>query len=118
MFIHIQSVESLSFRKYGKVIKDTAEVEDVRKAEILGVICWVTTNPSFIVKEGIKTNVTLIFSANQAPFSCKSRCNLCISIFRNYNLETQIIVASMRIPIHVIRCVLAGADIAIVRLSK
>ena len=31
-------------------------------------------------KEGIKTNVTLIFTANQALACCKSRCYICISI--------------------------------------
>ena len=46
--------------------------------------------------EGIKTNVTLIFTANQA------------------GIETEIIAASVRNPIHVTDCALAGADIATV----
>ena len=33
---------------------DTANVEDIRKANDLGVICGVTTNPSLIAKEGLK----------------------------------------------------------------
>lgn len=184
---------------------DTAKVEDIRKAESLGVICGVTTNPSLIAKEdrdffeiikeitsivdgpisgevkatttdaegmikegreiakihpnmvvkipmtaeglkatkvlskeGIKTNVTLIFSANQALLAARAGAtyvspflgrlddisqqgiNLIkeiVTIFRNYNLETQIIAASVRTPIHVTQCALAGADIATVPYS-
>lgn len=184
---------------------DTAKVEDIRKAESLGVICGVTTNPSLIAKEGrdffevikeitsivdgpisgevkatttdaegmikegreiakihpnmvvkipmtaeglkatkvlskegIKTNVTLIFSANQALLAARAGAtyvspflgrlddisqqgiNLIkeiVTIFRNYNLETEIIAASVRTPIHVTQCALAGADIATVPYS-
>ena len=42
-------------RKRGKCMKlfiDTANVEDIRKANDMGVICGVTTNPSLIAKEG------------------------------------------------------------------
>ena len=35
-----------------RVFIDTANVEDIRKANDLGVICGVTTNPSLIAKEG------------------------------------------------------------------
>lgn len=45
---------------------DTANVEDIPKANDMGIICGVNTNPSLIAKEGIATNVTLVFSANQA----------------------------------------------------
>ena len=34
---------------------DTANVEDIRKANDLGVICGVTTNPSLIAKEGLRS---------------------------------------------------------------
>ena len=146
-----------------KFFVDTANVEDIKKANDMGVICGVTTNPSLIAKEGrdftevikeitsivdgpisgevkattvdaegmikegreiaaihpnmvvkipmtveglkavkvlssegIKTNVTLIFSANQAILAA----------------NTEIIAASIRNPIHVTDCALAGADIA------
>ena len=151
-----------------KFFIDTANVEDIRKANDMGVICGVTTNPSLIAKEGrdfkevikeittivdgpisgevkattvdaegmikegreiaaihpnmvvkipmtveglkavkvlsaegIKTNVTLIFTAN-------------VTIFDNYGLETEIIAASIRHPMHVTDCALAGAHIATV----
>lgn len=93
-----------------KFFVDTAKVEDIKKANDMGVICGVTTNPSLIAKEGrdfnevireiaaihpnmvvkipmtveglkavkvlskegIKTNVTLIFTANQALLAARA----------------------------------------------
>ena len=184
---------------------DTANVEDIRKANDMGVICGVTTNPSLIAKEGrdfnevikeitsivdgpisgdvkattvdaegmikegraiaaihpnmvvkipmtaeglkavkvlsaegIKTNVTLIFSANQALLAARAGATYVspfmgrlddismsgiqlirdiVVIFENYALETEIIAASIRNPVHVTECALAGADIATVPYS-
>lgn len=181
---------------------DTAKVEDIKKANDMGVICGVTTNPSLIAKEGrdfnevikeittivdgpisgevkattvdaegmikegreiaaihpnmivkipmtveglkavkvlaaegIKTNVTLIFSANQALLAAKAGATYVspflgrlddvsqpgidliediVTIFSNYDIQTEIIAASVRNPIHVTDCALAGADIATV----
>ena len=85
--------------------------------------------------EGIKTNVTLIFSANQALLAARAGAtyvspflgrlddismpgiNLIediVQIFDNYGLETEIIAASIRNTVHVTECALAGADIATV----
>ena len=85
--------------------------------------------------EGIKTNVTLIFSANQALLAARAGAtyvspflgrlddismpgiNLIediVQIFQNYGLETEIIAASIRNTVHVTECALAGADIATV----
>ena len=188
-----------------KFFIDTANVDDIRKANDMGVICGVTTNPSLIAKEGrdfnevikeitsivdgpisgevkattedaegmiregreiakihpnmvvkipmtveglkavkvlsaegIKTNVTLIFTANQALLAARAGAtyvspflgrlddisttgvNLIsdiVTIFENYNLPTEIIAASIRNPIHVTDCALAGADIATVPYS-
>lgn len=181
---------------------DTANVEDIRKANDLGVICGVTTNPSLIAKEGrdfqevikeitsivdgpisgevkattvdaegmiregreiaaihpnmvvkipmtieglkackvlsaegIKTNVTLIFTANQALLAARAGATYVspflgrlddinvtgidlihdiVEIFTVAGLETEIIAASIRTPIHVTDCALAGAHIATV----
>ena len=181
---------------------DTANVEDIRKANDMGVICGVTTNPSLIAKEGrdfnevikeitsivdgpisgevkattvdaegmikegreiaaihpnmvvkipmtveglkavkvlsaegIKTNVTLIFSANQALLAARAGATYVspflgrlddisspgieliehiVDIFSNYDIDTQIIAASIRNTVHVTECALAGADIATV----
>lgn len=185
-----------------KFFIDTANVEDIRKANDMGVICGVTTNPSLIAKEGrvfreviaeiasivdgpisgevkattvdaegmiregreiagihpnmvvkipmtveglkackalasegIKVNVTLIFSANQALLAARAGAAYVSpflgrlddisqrgvdlireisDIFAVTDLETQIIAASVRNPIHVTDCALAGADIATV----
>ena len=184
---------------------DTAKVEDIKKANDMGVICGVTTNPSLIAKEGrvfeeviaeiasivdgpisgevkattvdaermvkegraiaalhsnmvvkipmtveglkackilteegIKTNVTLIFTANQALLAARAGATYVspflgrlddisqrgidlireiAEIFSMTDLNTQIIAASVRNPIHVTDCALAGADIATVPYS-
>ena len=185
-----------------KFFIDTANVEDIRKANDMGVICGVTTNPSLIAKEGrdfnevikeittivdgpisgevkattvdaegmiaegreiakihpnmvvkipmtveglkatkvlssegIPVNVTLIFSANQAILAANAGAAYVspflgrlddintpgIDLIRNiseifdiYGYDTEIIAASVRNPIHVTDCALAGADLATV----
>ena len=83
--------------------------------------------------EGIKTNVTLIFSANQALLAAKAGAayvspfvgriddvsqngmeliSEIVQIFARHNIDTQIIAASIRHPIHVKEAALLGADIA------
>ena len=85
--------------------------------------------------EGIKTNVTLIFTANQALLAAEAGATYVspflgrlddinqpgielvrtiAEIFAVYGYETEIIAASVRNPIHVTDCALAGADIATV----
>ena len=179
-----------------KFFIDTANVEDIRKANDMGVICGVTTNPSLIAKEGrdfnevikeittivdgpisgevkattvdaegmiaegreiakihpnmvvkipmtveglkatkvlssegIPVNVTLIFSANQAILAANAGAAYVspflgrlddintpgIDLIRNiseifdiYGYDTEIIAASVRNPIHVTDCALAG----------
>lgn len=186
-----------------KFFIDTANVEDIKKANDMGVICGVTTNPSLIAKEGrdfnqviseiasivdgpisgevkattvdaadmiaegreiakihknmvvkipmtteglkatkvlsaegIRCNVTLIFSANQALLAARAGAayvspflgrlddisqpgiDLVRTISEMFDLyddiKTEIIAASVRSPIHVTECALAGADIATV----
>ncbi|WP_300410710.1 fructose-6-phosphate aldolase [Lagierella sp.] len=84
-------------------------------------------------EQGIKTNVTLIFSASQALMAAKAGAtyvspflgrlddissdgmiliNDIVDIFMNYDIETEIICASVRHPIHLVECAKAGADIA------
>lgn len=186
-----------------KFFVDTAIVEDIKKANDMGVICGVTTNPSLIAKsgrdfaeviqeitsivdgpisgevkattqdaegmiaegreiakihpnmvvkipmtveglkavkqlskEGVKTNVTLVFSANQALLAARAGATYVspflgrlddvsmpgidlirtiADIFAMYDdIKTEIIAASIRNPIHIVDCALAGADIATV----
>ena len=187
-----------------KFFIDTANVDEIRKANDMGIIAGVTTNPSLIAKEGrdyaetlaeiativdgpisgeVKattvdaetmvaegeaiyaldpkhmvrknphdrrgpqghqslvrqghpTNCTLIFSANQALLAARAGATYVSpflgrlddisqrgielietihDMFLNYpDIETQIIAASVRNPMHVTDCALAGADIATV----
>ncbi len=85
--------------------------------------------------EGIKVNTTLIFSANQALLAAKAGARFVspfvgrlddlshqgmdlvdeiVTIFNNYGFETEVIVASIRHPLHVLEAALMGADIATV----
>ncbi|MBM4167583.1 MAG: fructose-6-phosphate aldolase [Ignavibacteria bacterium] len=83
-------------------------------------------------EEGIRTNVTLCFSANQALLAAKAGAYFIspfigrlddisqegmqlieqvVTIYRNYNFETQVLVASIRHPVHVVEAALIGADV-------
>lgn len=185
-----------------KLFIDTANVEEIRMASEMGVVCGVTTNPSLIAKEGrnfaeviaeiasivdgpisgevkattvdadgmiaegreiakihpnmvvkipmtaeglkatkvlsqegIPCNVTLVFSANQALLAARAGAayvspfvgrlddinmpgveliESIADIFALHDIDTEIIAASIRNPIHVTDCALAGADIATV----
>ena len=174
---------------------DTANIEEIKEANELGVICGVTTNPSLIAKEGrdfievvkeistivdglisldhkgmveeadklskihkniviklpmtleglkatkilsqkgIKTNVTLIFSATQALLAARAGATYVspfvgrlddignpgieivtqiAEMFALHGIDTEIISASVRNPIHVAQAARMGADIATV----
>ncbi|MBU3182712.1 fructose-6-phosphate aldolase [Clostridium psychrophilum] len=186
-----------------KLFIDTANVDDIREANDMGVICGVTTNPSLIAKEGrdfnevikeiasivdgpisgevialdskgmikegreiakihknmivkipmtqeglkavkvlskegIKTNVTLIFSAGQALLAARAGASFVspflgrlddinanamdlietiVTIFKVHGIDTEIIAASIRTPMHVTDAAVAGAHIATVPLK-
>ena len=177
---------------------DTANLEEIRKANELGLLDGVTTNPTLVAKEGkkfeelikeicktvngpvsaevisveaegmirearqlakladnivvkipmitegikaikilseegINTNVTLVFSPLQALIAAKAGANFVspfigrlddissvgmgivediIAIYENYGFETEVIVASIRNPVHVLDAALIGAHIA------
>lgn len=86
-----------------------------------------------LAAEGVKTNLTLIFSPNQALIAAKlgaayvspfigrlddisergmTLVEQLVRIFKNYNFRTEIIVASIRHPLHVVEASLCGAHIA------
>ncbi len=181
-----------------KFFIDTANIDEIREANDMGMVDGVTTNPSLIAKEGrdfeelvkeiceivdgpvsaevisldtkgmvreaqhlaalhdnivvkipmtvdgikatrqlseqgIKTNVTLVFSPLQALMAAKAGATYAspfigrlddlsnegmflvdqiVEIYGNYAFDTEIIVASIRNPIHVLDAALIGADIA------
>lgn len=88
---------------------------------------------NILSKKGIKTNVTLVFSANQALMAARAGATYVSpfvgrlddighdgmilirdirQIFSNYGIQTEIIAASIRHPIHVTEAAKAGSDIA------
>lgn len=131
----------------GEIKATTTEAEDMIKEgrEIAAI------HPNMVVKipmtveglkavkaltaEGIKTNVTLVFSAGQALLAARAGAtyvspflgrlddismpgidliNDITEIFMVHDIKTEVIAASVRNPIHVIDCAKAGADIATV----
>jgi transaldolase len=182
-----------------KFFIDTANLEEIREANELGMIDGVTTNPSLVAKEGdvdfkehiakicemvkgdvsaevtsldtegmlregreyakiapnvvvkcpltldglkatriltgegIGVNVTLCFSAAQALLAAKAGAKYIspfigrlddiatdgmqviediVQIYGNYDFQTQVLAASIRHPMHIVNCALAGADVA------
>ncbi|MEA2083644.1 MAG: fructose-6-phosphate aldolase [Thermodesulfobacteriota bacterium] len=86
-----------------------------------------------LADEGIKTNVTLIFSSSQALLAAKAGASFVspfvgrlddisqygmelvrdiMTIYNNYGFETEVIVASIRSPMHVVEAALIGAHIS------
>lgn len=86
-----------------------------------------------LTAEGIKTNVTLCFSASQAILAAKAGATYIspfvgrlddishsgmqlidqiVNIYRNYGYETQVLVASIRHPLHLVEAAEIGADVA------
>lgn len=187
-----------------KIFIDTANLDEIREANDMGLLDGVTTNPSLVAKEGhkdfktmlekicdivdgdvsaevvsttsaemikegrelakihknivvkvplikeglkavkvfsdegIKTNVTLCFSPSQALLAAKAGAYIIspfvgrlddisqngmelisqiVQIYRNYNYQTQVLVASVRHPIHFVDSALIGADIATMPLK-
>lgn len=182
-----------------KFFIDTANLDEIREANELGMIDGVTTNPSLVAKEGdvdfkehiakiceivkgdvsaevtaldtegmlregreyakiasnvvikcpltldglkatrifkeegTKVNVTLCFSAAQALLAAKAGAGYIspfigrlddiaqdgmqlirdiVQIYGNYGFETEVLAASIRHPVHIVDCALAGADVA------
>ena len=91
-----------------------------------------------LTAEGIKTNVTLIFSTSQALLAAKAGASFVspfvgrlddishqgmdlvadiMTVYQNYGYESEVIVASVRNPLHVIDAAMVGADIATIPLK-
>jgi transaldolase len=89
-------------------------------------------------KEGIRTNVTLCFSATQAMLAAKAGAayispfigriddtasegielvEQIVTIYRNYDYETEVLTASVRSPMHVVQAALIGSHCATVPMS-
>lgn len=133
------SAEAISL-KYEDMVKEAHELSKIHKNIVIKIpmteegLRAVKT----LSKEGIKTNVTLIFSPTQALLAAKAGATYVspfvgrlddIShfgidlirdiqiIFENYDFHTEVIVASIRNPLHVLEAARIGADIATIPYS-
>ncbi|HQK85917.1 MAG TPA: fructose-6-phosphate aldolase [Methanofastidiosum sp.] len=122
---------------YKSMVDEALKLSDIHKNVVVKVP--MTKDGLKAVKslseQGVKTNVTLVFSATQALLAAKvgasyvspfvgrlddistDGMNLVAEIqqiYRNYFFETEVIIASIRHPIHVLQAALVGADIATV----
>lgn len=128
------SAEVVSLEAEG-MIKEAVELSKIHKN--VNIKIPMTTEGLKATKKlkekGIKTNVTLVFSPTQALLAAKagatfvspfigrlddiSQVGMIVieqikTIFENYDIKTEIIVASIRNPVHVVDAALLGADIA------
>ena len=135
------SLEVVSEKSDDMVKEAKALIKKVSEKYRKNVAIKIPMNPEglkavkILSKEKIKTNVTLVFSANQALLAAKAGATYVspfigrlddigqegmqvieeiMEIFCNYDIETEVIVASIRHPIHVIQAARIGADIATV----
>jgi len=133
------SAEVLSLN-YEEMVKEARELSKIHKNIVIKIP--MTEDGLKTVKklsqEGIKTNVTLVFSPTQALLAAKAGATYVspfvgrlddIShfgmelirdiqiIFENYGFDTEVIVASIRNPLHVLEAARIGADIATIPYS-
>ncbi len=128
------SLEAVS-TKAEDIVKEAKELAKIHK----NVVVKIPMTPDGLRsvkklgKDGVKTNVTLTFSANQALLAAKAGATYVspfigrlddighdgmqvvrdiIKIFQNYDFKTEVIVASIRHPLHVIEAAKNGAHVA------
>ena len=118
-----------------KMVEEALELVKLHKNIVIKIpMCIEGLKAVKILNEkNIKTNVTLIFSSQQALLAAKAGATFVSpfvgrlddigmvgtnlidevsAIFKNHSIKTEIIAASIRNPIHASECALAGADIA------
>lgn len=121
--------------KCDDIVKEAREIAKIHKNMIVKIPMTAEgiKAVSILSKEGIKTNVTLIFNVNQALFAAKAGATYVspfvgryddvsedgmqliydiVDVFTNYDIQTEIIGASIRHPLHIVECAKAGCDIA------
>src|SRR5437773_1090494 len=90
-----------------KFFIDTANLDEIKEANELGLIDGVTTNPSLVAKEG-----DVDFKEHLAKI-CEMVIGDIVQIYDNYSYyTTQVLAASIRHPMHIVDAALAGADVA------
>lgn len=133
------SAEAVSLDADG-MIKEARELSKIHK----NIVVKIPMTPEglkavkVVSKEGIKTNVTLVFSPSQALLAAKAGATYVspfvgrlddishvgmdlieqiLIIFDNYGFDTEVIVASIRNPLHVVDAALMGAHVATIPYS-
>ncbi len=133
------STEAVSLDADG-MIKEARELSKIHK----NIVVKIPITPEglkavkTVSKEGIKTNVTLVFSPSQALLAAKAGATYVspfigrlddishvgmdlieqiLIIFDNYSFDTEVIVASIRNPLHVVDAALMGAHVATIPYS-
>ncbi len=92
----------------------------------------------YLTDKGVRTNCTLVFSAGQALVAAKAGATYVspfigrlddisfdgmelidqiVSIYQNYNFQTEVLAASIRHPVHILKCAEIGADVVTCPLS-
>jgi len=130
------SAEAVSMEAEG-MIKDARELSKIHKNIVVKIPMTDEGLKAVKVlsKEGVKTNVTLVFSPNQALMAAKAGATYVspfvgrlddishngmdlvkdiVNIYKTHGYKTQVIAASIRHPIHVTEAALAGAHVATV----
>lgn len=133
------SAEVLSIDKEG-ILKEARELAKIAKNVVVKVplIAEGLKAVKVLSEEGIDTNVTLCFSVNQALLAAKVGATYIspfvgrlddisaegmdliediVQVYDNYEFETQVLVASIRHPIHLKEAALMGADVATIPFS-
>ncbi len=108
-----------------KFFVDSADVKEIRAAHAMGCADGVTTNPSLLApnqallcaKAGATYVSPFVGRLDDISQDGMEMVSQVIEIYRNYRFSTQVLVASVRSPIHVITAARMGADVATVPFS-
>lgn len=133
------SAEVISI-KYEEMIKEGEELAEIDENIVVKIPMTADGVKAikYFSEKGIRTNCTLIFSAGQALVAAKAGASFVspfvgrlddistdgmelieqiVTIFTNYGFTTEVLAASVRHPMHVIKCAEIGADVMTAPLS-
>src|SRR3989454_428072 len=94
-----------------KIFLDTANIDEIREAASWGVLDGVTTNPTLVAKAGAKYVSPFIGRLDDMGQEGMQVIREIVEIFHNYEWDCEVLVASIRHPLHVIEAAKLGADI-------
>ncbi|PID77312.1 MAG: fructose-6-phosphate aldolase [Deltaproteobacteria bacterium] len=130
-------VVSLDAENMVKEARDLAKLDDKIVIKIPMIVEGLKA-AKMLAAEGIKTNVTLVFSSAQALLAAKAGATYVspfvgrlddiaqdgmeliaeiMTVYENYDIQSEVIVASIRNPMHIMEAAVIGADIATIPLK-